>query len=159
MSSGNSSDRSLSVNAAFLKDIKDDNRELKVLFDKIKPLVSHTQTVVNHWNEIVELLDQLRDQLALHFSLEEAYGYFDAAIDTAPELSASAAFLKSEHGQLFRQIRDLADWSAEASVSKDTDVQNLIASYAKFYRRLQVHEEAELELILQALDDDLGVGD
>lgn len=153
------SGRALSVNAAFLKDIKDDNRDLKALFDQLKPVIGHPQTVVNHWPEIADLLGQLRDQLAMHFSLEEAYGYFDAALGATPEHSAAAEFLRSEHAMLFSQIRDLAEWSTNASVKKDSNVESMIRSYAKFYRRLQVHEEAELELILDALDDDIGVGD
>ena len=82
--------RRLTINAAFMKDIKDDNHQLKSLLDQITPLTAHYQTAINHWPELIQLIDALRDQLALHFALEEAYGYFDDAIGTEPQLSAIA---------------------------------------------------------------------
>ena len=116
MSLTRTSTRRLTVNAAFLKDIKDDNRDLKILLDRLRPLAQHTQTACNHWVELIDLMGQLRDQLALHFSLEEAYGYFDEAIVTAPELSTTAECLRSEHSKLFARIRDLADSVLEVPV-------------------------------------------
>ena len=86
MSTSNTSTRRLSVNAAFMKDIKDDNRDLKEILDKITPLASHPETAVNHWLELTELFANLRDQLALHFSLEEAYGYFHDPAEPDPDL-------------------------------------------------------------------------
>ena len=60
--------RRLAVNAAFLKDIKDDSQDLKMLLDQITPITRHQQTAVNHWPELIILMSDLRDQLALHFS-------------------------------------------------------------------------------------------
>ncbi len=94
--------RRLAVNAAFLKEIKDDNLQLKVLLDQITSLTGHCQTSINHWPELIQLFDDLRDQLALHFALEEAYGYFDDAIGTEPQLSAIAEGLRTQHGDLIR---------------------------------------------------------
>jgi hypothetical protein len=107
--------RRLSVNAAFLKDIKDDNRDLKILLDRIGPLAEHQQTATNHWAELIGLFSDLCDQLALHFSLEEAFGYFDDAIMTAPQLSVSAELLRGQHSHMFVQIRGLADRALEIS--------------------------------------------
>ena len=90
MSSTDTKTRGLTINAAFLKDIKDDNRDLKNLLDKILPLAQHPQTAANHWPELIGLFSDLCDQLALHFSLEEAYGYFEDAVGSAPQLSSSA---------------------------------------------------------------------
>lgn len=159
MTAGDASQRRLSVNAAFLKDIKDDNRHLKMLLDQIAPLASHRQTAVNHWSELVKLFGELRDQLAFHFALEEAYGYFDEAIGTEPQLSAIAESLRGQHGGLFKTIRDLSDSAADVAPDRDEKIARLVTGYQQFRSSLEAHEEAELKLILQALEEDLGVGD
>lgn len=153
------SNRRLDVNAAFLKDIKDDNRHLKELLDRIAPLLKQHTIAVNHWPEIINLLGELRDQLAFHFSLEEAYGYFDSALETVPQRSAEAETLKAEHLTLFALMRDLADRASEVSLTSETKVSGIVEDYTRFFRKFAAHEEAELQLILSALDDDLGVGD
>ena len=159
MEKTDSKTRRLAVNAAFLKDIKDDNHDLKEIVDKISPLSEHYQTAINHWPELVGLLEQLCDQLALHFSLEEAYGYFEDAINHAPQLSVSAELLRSQHSVLFQTIRGLADKASEVAIDNTERVTKFLHAYQGFQRELEVHEEAELKLILDALDDDLGVGD
>ena len=159
MSNANSQTRRLTVNAAFLKDIKDDNRDLKHLLDKIFPLAEHPQTAINHWQELVNLFADLRDQLALHFSLEEAYGYFDDAVVTAPRLSATAECLKGQHPKLFETIRGLADKASEIGSDSSERVTRFLAEFNRFRAEFEKHEEDELKLILDALEDDIGVGD
>jgi iron-sulfur cluster repair protein YtfE (RIC family) len=149
----------LSVNAAFLKDIKDDNRELKALIDRLYPLVEHPQVSSNHWNELQGLLADLRDQLAVHFSLEEAYGYFEDAIETAPRISLKAEQLRGDHARLFEWIRDLADRVLEVEADSIEKISRFVDHFQRFRSAFEQHETAEVELILQAMDDDLGVGD
>lgn len=151
--------RQLTVNAAFLKEIKDDNQHLKTLWDRIIPLAEHPEKASNHWIELVGLLAELRDQLALHFSLEEAYGYFDDAVDAAPQLSTVAECLRSEHPKLYAHIRDLADGAAEIRRDHSEKITDCVQDFQSFRQSFEVHEEAELKLILEALDDDIGVGD
>ena len=151
--------RRLTINAAFMKDIKDDNHQLKSLLDQITPLTAHYQTAINHWPELIQLIDALRDQLALHFALEEAYGYFDDAIGTEPQLSAIAECLRTEHGKLFESVRHISDRTREISGDKEEEVTRLLNRLSTFRKSLEKHEEAELDLILKALDDDIGVGD
>ncbi len=151
--------RGLSVNAAFLKDIKDDNRELKHLLDRLTPMTGHPEIAVNHWDEIVQVLSDLRDQLAFHFSLEEAYGYFDQAVETEPQLSVTAGLLRSEHTELFELARSLAEQVAELSSDEIESIAKFLKKLKKFRNQFERHEEAELELILDALSEDIGVGD
>ncbi|MFG0261616.1 MAG: hemerythrin domain-containing protein [Novipirellula sp. JB048] len=153
------STRRLAVNAAFLKDIKDDNHHLKVLVDKIAPMVSHREIAMNHWPELVDLFAELRDQLAFHFSLEEAFGYFDEAIDTSPELSINAEALRSQHTSLFESIRHLTETASDLTAEDEERIGRVLVRYEQFLRAFANHEEAELKLILEAFDDDLGVGD
>ena len=158
-SSQESSTRGLSVNAAFMKDIKDDNRELKHLLDQLTPMTVHPETAANHWDEITRLLADLRDQLAFHFSLEEAYGYFDQAVESEPQLRVSAGLLRSEHTELFENACGLADQVVEISAEEGKLIGKFLTKLKKFRLQFERHEEAELELILDALSDDIGVGD
>ncbi len=149
----------LAVNAAFLQEIKEDNRQLKTLWDELLPKVSHHETAKNHWPELIAGLAELRDQLAIHFSLEEAYGYFDDAVDIAPHLSMTAESLKGQHSTLFAKIRDLADFILELNPESADHVKKMLRKFDSFRTDFEAHEESELKLILQSFDDDLGVGD
>lgn len=151
--------RNVTVNAAFLKEIKDDNLQLKALWDKIIPMVAHHEMVANHWPKLIELLSELRDQLALHFSLEEAYGYFDDAVDIAPRLSIASEALRAQHSTLFETCRNLAEEINEVDHDEPEHCERFMAKFHAFQSQFESHEEQELKLILQSLDDDLGVGD
>jgi iron-sulfur cluster repair protein YtfE (RIC family) len=152
--------RRLTINAAFLKDIKDDNRVLKQLMERIIPLVEHPQVATNHWQELVGLLADLRDQLAMHFALEEAYGYFDDAVVTAPQLSLAAECLKDQHPRLFERIRHLADRAGAVRPDDGSEpVRKVLADFTHFRAEFEKHEEEEFRLIFDALENDLGVGD
>ena len=159
MSNTNSHARRLTVNAAFLKDIKDDNRDLKILLDRIYLLAAYPQTASNHWQELINLFADLRDQLALHFALEEAYGYFDDAVGTAPRLSVTAECLRGQHPKLFERIRSLADKASEIRVDGSEQIVRFLDDFNHFRGEFEKHEEDELKLILDALEDDIGVGD
>ncbi|MEM1226342.1 MAG: hemerythrin domain-containing protein [Planctomycetota bacterium] len=173
MDAGAVSTRRLTVNAAFLKDIKDDNRDLKILVDRLNFLTHPRHNAGGHWHELVGVLADFRDQLAMHFGLEEAYGYFDAAIDADADVSRVAEMLKLEHGELFESLRHLVDKAeaTEAVVPTDSEsiegtTPELTAAQEAILRRIERflqsfhrHEEAELKLILDSLDEDLGVGD
>lgn len=150
--------RQLAVNAAFLKEIKDDNLLLKSLWDQLATMLVHTELAINHWPELVSLLARLRDQMAVHFALEEAYGYFDDAIDVAPHLSLNAENLRSQHRSLFEEICDLAESIIEVHLESES-VASFIARIQTFRKKFEAHEEAELKLILTSLDDDIGVCD
>ncbi|TWU03903.1 hemerythrin domain-containing protein [Neorhodopirellula pilleata] len=161
--------RRLTVNAAFLKDIKDDNRDLKILLDRMRLLTHPREAAANHWGELIQLFGDLRDQLALHFGLEEAYGYFDLAIESDAQLSACADMLRSQHAVLFEEARHLAEAAADACTGDEpiegvtpevtTAQEKVLVRFDGFLAQFNDHEEAELKLILDALDDDLGVCD
>lgn len=151
----------VTVNAAFLQEIKEDNRELRNLLAEARQafVESHgTRPTARH---VGDFLGELRDQLALHFSLEEAYGYFDEAVNVAPRLSDEAAALRDEHVELFRAICELAEL-AEGLLYGDVPnltVAQIAREFGEFHERFQDHEARENELILKSFDDDIGVGD
>jgi hypothetical protein len=99
--------------------------------------------------------------LALHFALEEAYGYFEDPVFVAPRLSERAATLRKDHRRLYLQISDLVD-QVERLVYRGRLPAawfRVQGRFEQFYEQLQTHEARENELILQAYDEDIGVGD
>jgi hypothetical protein len=153
----------LTVNAAFLQEIKEDNRQLRDLFQQTLALLSHPRRQRIPPRQIVNDLTLLRDQLAMHFTLEDAFGYFEDAIAEAPRLSDRAKQLHAEHEGLFREICELVEYAETvlyrerpSGYSQQTD---LAVTFYQFHARFQEHETRENELILDAFDDDIGVGD
>ena len=130
-----------------------------MLLEQITPIIRHQRTAVNYWPDLIVLMSDLRDQLALHFSLEEAYGYFDEAVVSLPQLSVTAEVLRSEHPFLFAAIRDLADEVSEVCSDRAEQVNRFIQHFDAFRSMFEKHEENELELILESLDTDLAAGD
>jgi hypothetical protein len=150
----------LTVNAAFLREIKDENRQVHELLDEASALVSAGWRQVPP-RRVVDALAQLRDQLALHFSLEEAYGYFEDAIDVAPRLSERSAELRSQHATLFvavcQVVEEAEQWlyhEARGDVHR-----RVVERFDKFRQEFREHESREAELIQDAWSSDVGVGD
>lgn len=148
------------LNPAFLREIKEDDRRLRELLSQLR---SHFELPPHpaRCAEGLELLAACRDQLATHFTLEEAYGYFEDPIEAAPQLCQAAEALLEEHGPLFAAFRELADAAEQAVRDRD-----LAASWGAVAERfalcdmmLQEHESRENELIRQGLQQDIGVGD
>jgi hypothetical protein len=144
-----------------LREIKEDHRELRRLLDETVNLLSRASRARMPPQRVVALLERLRDQFALHFALEEAFGYFEDAISVAPRLSARADALRGEHRTLFVEICHVAD-EAERLLRSDGSpqtVRKIALKFVAFHHQYQAHEAAENDLILEALDDDIGVGD
>ena len=150
----------LAVNAAFLQEIKEDNRELQALLNDTSEIFGQPRPA-SRPRQLAGKLAQLRDMLAMHFTLEEAFGYFEDALDVAPRLSARADLLRAEHQQLYLRICEIAD-EAEQLLYHEKGrkiVMRMAEQFREFHRRLREHESRENELILEAFDDDIGVGD
>jgi iron-sulfur cluster repair protein YtfE (RIC family) len=151
----------LTINAAFLAEIKEDNRRLRELLDAAASDATFSSFGAIVPRERVELYRAVRDQLALHFTLEDAFGYFHDAIEDNPRLNSAAEKLHAQHESLFREMCRVVD-ASESILYSEQDaitVQTLMRNFIQFYNRLAEHEHSENELILSAFDDDIGVGD
>ena len=153
--------RTLTINAAFLADIKEDNRRLRSLLS-----TALEQTVLrSHYRMItrdrVELYIALRDQLALHFTLEDAFGYFRDALEENPRLSNRAERLHAQHDTLYCEMCELVDLSEQILYGENgaETTERLTERFLGFYERFTAHERDENDLIFAAFDDDIGVGD
>lgn len=151
----------VTVNAAFLQEIKEVNEQLWRLLADIRRICCRPAPRREHGRLMTEMLGSLRDQLAMHFSLEEYFGYFENPVDVAPRLSLRAEQLRCEHTTLFQQLCAIVD-EAEAFQCRCSDnriSERVAVRFRAFCDQLKSHESHENDLILEAFDVDLGVGD
>jgi crotonobetainyl-CoA:carnitine CoA-transferase CaiB-like acyl-CoA transferase len=151
----------LTVNTAFFREIKQENQHLCDLLTALRGLVGNPSVLQNHTRRLVDLLESLCDQLALHFSLEEAYGYFEDALVIAPRLSERAETLRDEHAELFDAIREIADDAKDSHTRQQIPfyMPYLVERIQRFDEDLQRHESQENTLMFEATQLDIGVGD
>jgi hypothetical protein len=154
-------ERTLTINAAFLQEIKEDNRDLRHLLDACAALMARPEPAAIDIKRLAAQLGKLRDQLAMHFALEEAYGYFDDAIDVAPRLSRQAKTLKDQHPTLFVALCAVVEQAEQLLYRETTDAvaKRLSRDFADFHSRLQQHEAQEDALIMQEVNEEIGGGD
>ena len=147
----------MTVNAAFLQEIKEVNQEL---WDLIGDLRHRCQRPIapGQCRLLLDKLCQLRDQLALHFALEEAYGYFEEPVHVAPRLSHQAEQLRAEHKSLYLDLCQLVDRAERMFYDEQHAALALWVGpqFLEFDLRLRMHEERENELIYDAYDSDIG---
>jgi hypothetical protein len=148
------------VNAAFLQEIKEDHRELH---DAISRLTDHLDpdSIAVTWRCIVEDLQCLRDRLAMHFALEEGYGYCDDAIEVAPRLSERAHALRAEHSTLYLRLDDIVERAERILFHEPaSEHRNSVNKEVReFLQAVDRHERREGDLILEAYAQDIGSGD
>ncbi len=143
------------INAAFLREIKEDHV-------RFWELLRRTETLrMGQTGSFAEVLTELRDQLAMHFALEEAYGYFEDAVTEAPRLSSMADTLRGEHGKLFLNLCELVEQVERIAVRDDRGrvPDEVVADFDDFHRQFRLHESRENDLVQQAFHDDIGTGD
>lgn len=147
----------VTVNAAFLQEIKEVNQEL---WQQLAGLRHRCQRPLapGMCRQLVEQLGQVRDQVALHFALEEAYGYFDDPVEVAPRLCRQADALRSEHKELYSQLSDLVDRAEQMLYQERLTALAVWVGpvFLEFDARLRSHEERENDLIFEAYDADIG---
>lgn len=151
----------VTVNAAFLLEIKEVNQDLWRLLADVRRMCDTPATIDSAPRRFFGLVEELRDQLALHFALEEAYGYFDDPIEVAPRLCRQANALRDEHRELYLMVVALSEVS-EILTQPGREigaVLKAVGQFQAFDQRLKRHESLENELIMQEYDDDIGVGD
>src|SRR2546423_8419932 len=150
----------VTVNAAFLKEIKEIKRELWPLLAVLR-LRGQRPFAPGQCRLLIDKLCQFRDQLALHFSLEEAYGYFEGPLDVAPRLCGEAERLRAEHKELYMDFCDLIERAERMFYDEQHAALALWIGpeFLQFNQRLRGHEQRENELIMDAYDGDIGVGD
>ncbi|QDU05493.1 hypothetical protein V6x_52300 [Gimesia chilikensis] len=142
----------ITVNAAFLQEIKDNNLQLDELLELLNTLCSVNDKTFLEPKRFSELIHELRDLLAMHFSLEDALGYFIGPSNIIPVLSKEATRLKSQHEELYLEVSAIAENADTLLASEHSEnvSTNLIRRFRSFYEDLRKHESEEYDLILIA---------
>jgi hypothetical protein len=147
----------ITINAAFLQEIKEDSQDFRGLLARAHELLS-TPPIHIARKRLVDLLGELRDQLALHFALEEAYGYFEDAVAAEPRLSRLAESLRAEHSKLFLELCGLEETAERWLYHESTAhvLRQIASGFHAFHEHFLDHEARENDLILEALAEEIG---
>ena len=137
------------INSAFLEEIKDSNTALWLQFSCLHEAcnVHEVRSVVLH--NLVGLLNDFRDSLALQLALEESYGYVEVPASVMTELSHSVEQVRSQHCTLYLTISDLAEQAEELQYRGWTaeHVDHLVRQVKLFDLQFREHEQAERRLL------------
>ncbi len=144
----------LVVNPAFLQEIKDSNPDLTHALEELRQVLQCDETPAQICRRLARVLDDLRDHLALQFSLEESYGYLSVAEHPSRVLGELACRVQSQHGMLYMQLSDLAEQAEELQYRgvELNQLHVLLQQTRQFDGELQAHENAEFELIERSYD-------
>ena len=158
--SANVSTSTVGVNAAFLQEVKEDNVMLHDLLGAASKVLDPAVSTPIQTRSMADLFGKLRDQLAIHFALEEGLGYLEDVIVQTPRLCEVAFQLRAEHETLYVTISELAD-DAERLLMGGGPIAKpmLLKRFRRFCHQLKEHERREDDLIIESLYDELGVCD
>lgn len=147
--------KTLAVNPAFLQEIKDSNPDLWDSVDRLSQINQAVDEPTRNLRTLVRLLDDLRDQLALQFSLEESYGYIEVPVRACSGITGDLAVRsQSQHGILYMRLSELAEQAEELQYRgvEPQQLRELIANTIDFHADLCEHERMEKELIRRSYD-------
>jgi hypothetical protein len=152
---GNTITRTVTLNPAFLQEIKEVNEELWQLLAELRHRCQRPSGP-GPCRRLIDQLELLRDQLAMHFALEEAFGYFDDPAFVPVRIGDSAEKLRQEHRALYVRIVKLAERADRLfqTIKHEVLALWLATEFEKFDRALTDHESRENELIMDAYEID-----
>ncbi len=150
----------LTLNVAFLTEIKEDNVQFNELIKSIANALGVEAKIQPR--VLFELLSSLRDEIETYFALEEFYGYIDQAVLINPQVSQQIRSLRDEHESLFLELHGLVE-EAERIVYQEVPqgrpLAEIIEGFFNFYQAFSHHEEKEMELAMRLANEEIGVGD
>jgi hypothetical protein len=126
--------------------IAEEHRELRALLERVSG---------NHdLRALVPLLETLQNILEHHFDHEEGEGgLHDIIGDAAPRFLPRLQMIFEEHREILRMVPDLLE---RMNAVLDGPVQALLDDTDALVKKLQAHDEAESELLTEALLTDIG---
>ena len=148
------STQTLVVNPAFLQEIKDSNPDLWHTVHQMRQVCDCDDEPAPISRQLARLLDDLRDQLALQFSLEESYGYMAIPEHASRALSELATQTQSQHRMLYVALTELAEAAEELQYRgvEPSQLRILLQRTREFDQNLRDHEQTENELIEKSFD-------
>lgn len=149
----------LTLNAAFLREIKEDNVAFRQLLDDCLAVVSTASR--RSIRDVTDKLLDLRDELETYFALEEFYGYFRSALEIDSSVSVKAHALEKQHEDLFVHLCGIVDHCEQllyGEAPPELTLKKVASEFTAFYQALIVHEQAEHELLIKLNNQDTGGG-
>ncbi|NLX56787.1 MAG: hemerythrin domain-containing protein [Planctomycetaceae bacterium] len=110
------------------------------------------------FREVVDTIQQLGDQIDVHFHAEEASDCFPELVNTAPRVSNRVATLLAEHDELRAEMHQIVQGTRSRSGTAE-DWEQLASQVEVFTGKLMAHERAENELVQEVFTDDIGSKD
>ncbi len=137
------------VNAAFLQEVKDSNLCFWQNLHDFKRAIATDGLPSEQACILVKLLSELRDAIAIEFSLEETYGYIEGSQQSASGTATKAATAKMQHCELYLQLHEISEMAEEAQYRGTiaSEYSLLVSACKDFLSRLEQHERLESELI------------
>ena len=133
------------VNAAFLQEVKDSNLQFWQNVHDFKRLLNSGAGPIEHASSLVKLLGELRDSMAVEFSLEETYGYIDGSYSAHSVLCRQSEHRETPTSRVVSESsRDLRESRRGANIVGTIveDFPQLIAVCQEFLKMLETHEKA-----------------
>lgn len=134
--------------------IRQEHDELREMLGKMHRILARR---LESGANVAKMLQSLHRHVQTHFDEEEHGGFFDDVVAQAPRLSDRATEVKHEHAWLNNVMRELIDYADDDLC--DDWWQRLETKFHEFSKALMHHENKENELLLEAYDDDIGLGD
>jgi hypothetical protein len=103
--------------------------------------------------EPAALLAQWRDDLALHFALEEGDTYFGSFLRDSPSLSHGIAELRAEHSSLLAEVERVRPFATDRA--RWPELADKTLHLIELFR---AHEHKETDLLQESVLRDDGVG-
>jgi hypothetical protein len=159
--SGQSATRSVTVNAAFLQEIKEVHVELWSALDQLREFLPRRDWSDPVCSRFLAALDHFRDLLNLCFTLEDAFGYFDDPVYVDARFGQRVGRLRAEHQTLLAEITRIGQHAERLLYNgRLADSIEVIQSrLAAFCDQLEEHEAREKDLISEAFTHEVGCGD
>ena len=155
----------LSINVAFMNEIKDDHVELRHCLSGLDSVLIGPigqEFAIDQSRQLVDRFHQLRDALETYFALEEFYGYFQSASQTNSQVATKSLQLFREHELLYLHACRLVEYAERVlygEVKLEGSIEFIRVAYRDFYRRFHEHEQTEAELMMRFCNEEIGVGD
>lgn len=159
--SGTAKAKTVTINAAFLADVKDLHQELWDGLHELQRMCSMPISLEGKCFEFVGRLSDLRDKLAFQFSVEEAYGYFDDPAFCCPTYAKRSGELMQQHRDLYVEIDRITEQAENLLSVRDLAALTTVipVAFEAFAKKLQTHESEETQLMHDGLMQDIGGGD
>lgn len=132
-------------------------------------LLAGAEAVLNEWPHdareatesrpyLVQALNELKSRLLQHFAAEETPEYLSEEVAAAPRLAARASELQQQHAKFTETLERLIVNVQNKAVDGDR-LAGQREALTRLIRDLRQHEQAEDDLLLEAIEGDIGSGD